>query len=73
MACCNPIIVAEIVSQDSGSIAGNTKRIEKNSGVIVQNNDGNERIAEANAQTGGESKTFTVRASFFSLELFDLH
>ena len=64
MAWCNPIIVAEIISQDSGPIAGNLQCIEKNSGVTGQNDDGNERIAEANAQIGGESKTFTARVSF---------
>ena len=72
MACCNPAIVAEIISQGCGPIAGNTQRDEENSRVTEQNDDRNTRTIGAIAQIGGESKIFTVRAISFSGELFNL-
>ena len=66
MACCNPNIVAETISQGDASTGGNMQRIGENSGTVAQNVGGNAQVGGANTQFGGKSNTLTIN-SFLDL------
>ena len=56
MACCNPNIVAETISQDNAPTGGNTQRIGENRGTVAQHVGGNAQVGGANCHFGGKSK-----------------
>ena len=64
MACFNPNIVAETISQGNAPTEGNTQRDGKNNGTVEQNVGGNAQVGRANRQFGGKSKRTYCKQCF---------
>ena len=56
MACCNPNIVAETISQCRAPTGGTTQHVNERSGVVAPTVGGKAQVGGANCQFGGRSK-----------------